>query len=286
MTAAAALVEAMSPRIGVGAIADAASRAYELEREGGQWHPLACLLRGVAAYLGGAREAAIELLDEGVEYVGAAPEVGAMCLAQRATIAIEVKDWATAVELTDRAVATLDRHGLVDQPACALVFAAAAAARAHAGRSDEAKTELGRGVDLLTELGDYVPWYGAEARILLAHASLGLADVLRARTLLAEASRFARRCHDAVVFQQWFDEAWEHLDALAEVSLSGPSALTIAELRILRFLPSHRSFKEIAVQLGVSANTVKTQAHAVYRKLGAASRSEAVARASQAGLLG
>ena len=89
-----------------------------------------------------------------------------------------------------------------------------------------------------------------------------------------------------VLFTRWLDDAWAHIDTLAETSLSGPSSLTIAELRILRFLPSHRSFKEIAVQLGVSANTVKTQAHAVYRKLGAASRSEAVARASQAGLLG
>jgi LuxR family maltose regulon positive regulatory protein len=104
--------------------------------------------------------------------------------------------------------------------------------------------------------------------------------------LLAEASRFARRCGDAVVFRQWLDDSWARIDTLAETSLSGPSALTIAELRILRFLPSHRSFKEIAIQLGVSANTVKTQAHAVYRKLGAASRSEAVTRASEAGLLG
>jgi ATP/maltotriose-dependent transcriptional regulator MalT len=106
------------------------------------------------------------------------------------------------------------------------------------------------------------------------------------RTLLAEASRLARRTPEAVTFGPWFDEAWEHLDTLAENSMAGPSSLTIAELRILRFLPSHRSFREIAVQLGVSANTVETQAHAVYRKLGAASRSEAVARATEAGLLG
>ena len=88
------------------------------------------------------------------------------------------------------------------------------------------------------------------------------------------------------MFQHWFDDAWSYMDTLAETSLAGPSALTIAELRILRFLPSHRSFREIAAQLGVSANTVKTQAHAVYRKLGAASRSEAVTRAQDAGLLG
>ena len=67
--------------------------------------------------------------------------------------------------------------------------------------------------------------------------------------------------------------------------MSRPSALTIAELRILRFLPSHLSFREIATRLHVSANTVKTQAHAVYRKLGATSRSEAVARAREVGLV-
>ena len=61
--------------------------------------------------------------------------------------------------------------------------------------------------------------------------------------------------------------------------------MTAAELRILRFLPTHLSFREIAGDLFVSANTVKTQAHAVYRKLDASSRSQAVARASELGLL-
>ena len=60
---------------------------------------------------------------------------------------------------------------------------------------------------------------------------------------------------------------------------AAPALLTTAELRILGYLPTHLSFREIADRLYVSANTVKTQAHAVYRKLDAASRSEAVARA-------
>ena len=38
--------------------------------------------------------------------------------------------------------------------------------------------------------------------------------------------------------------------------------------------------------LHVSANTVKTHAHAIYRKLDACSRSEAVERAREAGILG
>ena len=84
--------------------------------------------------------------------------------------------------------------------------------RAHHGQADEAKRDLRRGIDLLAALGDFIPWYGAEARILLAHASLWLADVVGARTLLAEASRLARRAHGAVIFQQWFDDAWSHMD--------------------------------------------------------------------------
>ena len=168
----------------------------------------------------------------------------------------------------------------------ALVFAATAAVRAHEGSVDRAKKDLRRAIELLATLGDFIPWYGAETRILLAHASLWLADIVGARTLLAEASRLARRMPDATIFQRWFDDAWAYMDTMAETRMAGPSSLTIAELRILRFLPSHRSFREIAQQLGVSANTVKTQAHAVYRKLGAASRSEAVARGQDAGLLG
>ena len=209
-----------------------------------------------------------------------------MCLAQAAMIAMEHQDWDTAADLTDHAVGMIGERGLDGYPMSALAFAAAAAVRAHDGRVDEAKQDLRRGIDLLTSLGDFIPWYGAEARILLAHASLWLADIVGARTLLAEASRLARRTQGAVIFQHWFDNAWSCMDAMAETRLAGPSSLTIAELRILRFLPTHRSFREIAAQLGVSANTVKTQAHAVYRKLGAASRSEAVARALDAGLLG
>ena len=161
----------------------------------------------------------------------------------------------------------------------ALVYAAMAAVRAKQGRVDEAKRDLRQGIELMALLGDFLAWYGAQASLLLAHAALWLADIVGARTLLAQASRLARKVPDAVIFERWFTEAWAHMDTLAETSLAGPSSLTIAELRVLRFLPSYRSFREIAELLGVSANTVKSQAHAVYRKLGAASRSEAVARA-------
>jgi LuxR family maltose regulon positive regulatory protein len=66
----------------------------------------------------------------------------------------------------------------------------------------------------------------------------------------------------------------------------GVSSLTTAELRLLPLLFTHLTFPEIGEQLYVSRHTVKTQAHSVYRKLGASSRSQAVQRAQQLGLGG
>jgi LuxR family transcriptional regulator, maltose regulon positive regulatory protein len=59
-----------------------------------------------------------------------------------------------------------------------------------------------------------------------------------------------------------------------------------AELRLVPLLSTHLSFREIGERLYVFQNTVKTQAISVYRKLGASSRSEAVQRLREIGLLG
>jgi LuxR family maltose regulon positive regulatory protein len=63
------------------------------------------------------------------------------------------------------------------------------------------------------------------------------------------------------------------------------ATLTAAELRLLPFLTTHLTFREIGDRLFLSRNTVKTQAISVYRKLGASSRSEAVQRATELGLV-
>ncbi len=61
--------------------------------------------------------------------------------------------------------------------------------------------------------------------------------------------------------------------------------MTTAELRLLPLLPTHLSFREIADRLYVSRHTVKTQAISIYRKLGVSSRSEAIERVREQGLL-
>ena len=61
--------------------------------------------------------------------------------------------------------------------------------------------------------------------------------------------------------------------------------LSEAELRVVRYLPSNLTASEIASELVVSTNTVRTHMRHIYAKLDAHSRSEAVTRARELGLV-
>jgi LuxR family maltose regulon positive regulatory protein len=61
-------------------------------------------------------------------------------------------------------------------------------------------------------------------------------------------------------------------------------ALTDREREVLRLLSTELSGPEIARQLYVSVNTVKTHTKRIYDKLGVHSRYEAIERAQQLGL--
>jgi LuxR family maltose regulon positive regulatory protein len=281
-----ALIEALVADPGVAPMGRHAARAYDLEAEDSPWRSICCLFQGVADHLLGDPIQARSHLEQGIHRSAvSAPHVETLCLSQLAVITVEEGDWDAGVDLIARAVRQVERHGLSSYPTAALTFAVSADVRAHAGRVDEGKRDARRAAQLLGRLSDFIPWYEAETRIMLARAALRLADVAAARTLLAEASRLARRVPDAVVFGGWLNDTWGLVDSAATEALAGPSTLTMAELRILRFLPTHLSFREIGLRLHVSTNTVKTQAHAVYRKLEVSSRSDAVARAGKIGLL-
>ena len=83
------------------------------------------------------------------------------------------------------------------------------------------------------------------------------------------------------------------LDQLARPAPGSPAAssrlpvqpLTPSEIRVLRYLPTHLSAPEIGAELHVSTSTVKTHMRNLYAKLGAHSRTEAVASARSLGLL-
>jgi ATP/maltotriose-dependent transcriptional regulator MalT len=94
-----------------------------------------------------------------------------------------------------------------------------------------------------------------------------------------------RRAADWYLRNGMDEDALEHFIAAGDVDSPGASALTAAELRVLPLLASHLPAPEIAAELFVSVHTVKSQQASLYRKLGASSRSQAVSRARQLGLL-
>jgi LuxR family transcriptional regulator, maltose regulon positive regulatory protein len=272
---------------GLGTMRDEAMRAYGREADDSPWRAACCLLEGVARQLTGEPELGRAALEEGARRGAVvAPTVHTLCLAQLALLALEEGDDDSAEALAGRAIAQVERFGIRHYPTQASVFAAAAAVRAQAGRVEEAGRDLRHSQRLLAALTDFVPWYDAEVRLALARAAVRLGDVPTARTLLAEAARFLRQVPDAVVLRRWLDEVRALADAAAGSAAGRGWSLTTAELRVLQFLPGHLSFPEIAERLCVSPNTVKTHARALYRKLDASSRAEAVACAQRAGLLG
>jgi LuxR family transcriptional regulator, maltose regulon positive regulatory protein len=62
-------------------------------------------------------------------------------------------------------------------------------------------------------------------------------------------------------------------------------ALTHGEIRVLHYLPTNLSAREIAGELYLSVHTIKTHQRHLYQKLGARGRSQAVERARALGLL-
>jgi LuxR family maltose regulon positive regulatory protein len=75
----------------------------------------------------------------------------------------------------------------------------------------------------------------------------------------------------------------QHDRPVPRVALIDP--LTAREHVVLRYMASTLSGAEIAAELYLSLNTVKTHQRMVYRKLGADGRRDAVRRAKQLGLL-
>ncbi len=202
----------------------------------------------------------------------------------RAVLAIGRDDWATAERMVRTAQEWVEANNLGAHSPGIAVEALAARLAVHVGDRDAAKAHIAHTQRTRTVLNHAAPWMAVRVRLDLAAAHLGLADPAGARTLLGE-------IRDVMVRRPHLGSLNVEVGALKtrleQIRGGSPSAttLTVAELRLLPLLSTHLSFKEIGERLFVSPNTVKSQAISIYRKLDATSRSEALERAAEAGLI-
>jgi LuxR family maltose regulon positive regulatory protein len=262
-----------------------ARRALELVEEGHPWAVPAMMLAGTAAALCGDLAEAAALLTESA-HIGRERAIwpaAVLALAERAALADESGDAATAARLIDGARALLVEADLGAYPHAAMVYALAGTIAAREGRRSAAARDLAAADRLLPRIGRALPWLGIQVRVTSARGRLALGDWDDAAELVAQARTLISRFPDAPRLGRDLDALTRALTELA--TGAGGRGLTPAEMRLLPLLPTRATFEEIGEKLHVSRNTVKTHAVSVYRKLGATSRSEAVERARSLGLL-
>jgi LuxR family maltose regulon positive regulatory protein len=124
------------------------------------------------------------------------------------------------------------------------------------------------------------------APVEVAVALAGLGEARRDPTMLQDALALLADCEDPGRLPTLIEEAQFRLRGRTpgpRRKLAGD--LSERELAVLRMFPGNQSLRQIASTLFLSPNTIKTHSRSIYRKLGAASREEAVVRGRELGLL-
>ena len=177
-------------------------------------------------------------------------------------------------------------------PAASLARAALALAR---DRRDEVRAHLDRletwpvpeqieAAILLSAAADAGTGGVMMRRVLTRAASIGVVSPFLSRATLVHdrvPAAEVQRLHPQVTR---LEAVYSHTSATgADRAVSTP--LTTREMSIVRLLSTHLTYAEMGERLYVSVNTVKSNLKSIYRKLGVTTRSDAVDRAREAGLL-
>jgi len=267
-------------------LSDAGSALADLP-PGHAWHPSALLVQGAAYLLLGDDERAQPVLGAAAEAAERASrtETQALSLGEQSLLATRRDDHDEAEALAQEALHLIEEGGLAGYATSALAIAASARALLRHGQWDEARRQLTIAQRLAPNLTNALPWLAVQVRLELVRAYLTLRDRESALGLLAEVKQIRRLRPDLGVLCDELAKLQIEVEAMPQPTAGGNSGLTRAELRLLPLLSTHLSFREIGERLFVSRNTIKTQAISVYRKLGVSSRSDAIARAAEVGLV-
>jgi LuxR family maltose regulon positive regulatory protein len=282
-----ALLRAILCRDGVDRMRADAEAAARTMAAGSFWRTAPILFLGLAQLMAGEPDRADVLFEDTAGVGRAAGGMLGACvaLAERALLAIAKGAWELGERYLSEARSLAREAHLEDYPSVTILYAVAARIALHKGDRPRAREELTRAQRLRPALTYALPQLAVQARIELARCHLALSDVAAARILLREIDEVLLRRPDLGAFVRQAEDLRAKLSLARGSSIVGASALTGAELRLLPMLSTHMSFPEIAEEMFLSRHTVKSEATAIYRKLGVSSRSQAVSRSRELGLL-
>jgi LuxR family transcriptional regulator, maltose regulon positive regulatory protein len=282
-----ALLRALLCRDGVDQMRADAELAAKTTAAGSFWRAASLLFLGTAHLMAGDPDQADAIFaDQVIEAWAAGGTLGAcVALSERSLLAIARGEWDLGERYLSEARAVARESKVEDYPAVTIMHAVAARIALHQADRPGARAELTRAQRLRPALTYAVPHFAVQARTELAQVHLALADLAGARTLMREAHEILLLRPRLGVFARHAEDLRAELSHARGSPALGASALTAAELRLLPMLSTHLSFPEIAAELFVSHNTVKSHVNSIYRKLGTSSRNEAVSRLRDLGLL-
>jgi len=247
---------------------------------------LADLVTGLARFFGGDPAGAVEVLEQARR---AAPAVGWAQLRVPTHAALgaaraDIGRLDGAEAATIEAERLLAEFSLTESPTASLVHVARAKLLELRGDLSGAEAELVRAGQLARRSGWLLDL--AHALVLLAGLKRRRGEFDGARATARDARAAVESCSDPGVLGDLLarvERALQLAPARGAVGVYGE--LSERELAVLRLLATNLSQREIGSELYVSVNTVKSHTRSLFRKLGVASRADAVVRGRELGLI-
>lgn len=285
LRAAIGLVQAVHLSRGIASALSGARRALELQPPASPWRGPMLAMLGQALYLSGRADEARAPLEEMRTFPNRpswAPGA-ALGLAYLALVELDSGRSAEAERVAREALELVEERHLGSGIAAANPHLALGCALVTTPDVHGAVAQLERAVELTAPSAP--TYFHVHALLRLASAMHRLGEDDRAAAALSNARNELRELPDAGMLGDLLVETDELLHRRTRRDGFLGEELSDAELRVLRGLARGLSVSEVARELWLSTNTVKSHRRAIYRKLGASSRDEVLARARASGAL-
>jgi LuxR family maltose regulon positive regulatory protein len=265
-----------------------ATLAVSEEPQWSPWRDQALCASAEAHLLAGAVDEAAALFEESSLVATATGNTDELVVSESelALLAMDRGHWSMAAAHLERALAAIDESRMYDYATSVLAYAGAARLAMHRGDRVEIDRRLTQAMRARPSLTYMLPTLAVRVRLQLAKMHSALGDHTTARHLLREIDDILLHRPALGSLVDEVADLRRILTASPQGGVAGASALTSAELRLLPYLQTHLTIREIGDRLFVSRNTVSSEVSSIYRKLGVSSRHDAVERATAIGLLG